>query len=151
MGGSVTIQIKGIKRLQELAAKFQRVGGNLDDATKSLAEVAFANTKNTFSASTDPYGRGWKKLSPAYAKWKKNNARGDKPIGELTTSMWDKFSDNDGGLSSDSLSFTLSFDVPYAGYFHKSRPLLPTKKGLPKKWVVEFDEAMRSYILEMTR
>ncbi len=149
MGGSVTIQIKGIKRLQELAAKFQRVGGNLDDATKSLAEVAFAKTKNTFSASTDPYGRGWKKLSPAYAKWKKNNARGDKPIGELYTTMWNKF--RDGGLNADATSFTLTFDVDYSGYFHKSRPLLPTKKGLPKKWMVEFDEAMRSYILEMTR
>lgn len=143
----MTIEIKGIKKLQALAAKFEKVGGNMDAATASLAEVAFGATKDTFSASTDPDGKAWKKLSPAYAKWKARNSRGHKPIGELTTDMWNKF--RDGGKSSDRLSFTLSFDAKYSGYFSASRPLLPTKR-LPNRWMNEFDEALRSYILEMT-
>ena len=136
--------------MQALAAKFERVGGNMDAAAKSLGEVAFGYTKDTFSASSDPYGKPWKKLTPAYAKWKRNNLPGDKPIGARHTTMWNKFSNNNGGLSSDSLSFTLSFDVPYAGYFSSKRPLLPGKT-LPRRWVTGFDEALQSFILEMMR
>lgn len=143
----MTIKVDGLEKLVALADKFEKMGGNLDAATASLADLAFGATKDTFSASTDPYGTPWKKLTPRYAKWKKNNLRGDKPIGERYGDMWNKF--RDGGKSVGRLSFTLEFDVDYAGFFSASRPLLPTKQ-LPKRWIMEFEEAFESFILEMT-
>lgn len=118
--------------MQQCSRALRQLASVPSQASREASSEILKLIDRQFDDQRDPYGKPWKPLKPSTVKRKGFSLIGFE-TGRLRAGI------RVAPMSGAGVGFQI--DAPYAVYFHRRRPILPTR-GVPKAWAAAIGAAL---------